>query len=229
MEFTPDARRIAAVCAVSPERLEREPPRPRHDAAWINRGSILPRHILLPIICPRSPRPVRGEREQSSKPRSLSESLAPNYDFAILRRENAANGRARTSRRLRKPSEWMAVWCTKISSDPSSGVMKPKPFWVLNHFTCNHRTHRRFVSFSSCFFPKKQELPRRTNNEMGLSARRKARAWGLPDGRRVHPPMAHLSGNLRHYCRWGGCRDVAAEGCGVAPEGTRQVRISLFP
>jgi hypothetical protein len=30
----------------------------------------------------------------------------------------------------------MAVWCTKISSLPSSGVMKPKPFWVLNHFTC---------------------------------------------------------------------------------------------
>lgn len=42
----------------------------------------------------------------------------------------------RTSRRERKPSLWMAVWCTKISSEPSSGVMNPKPFWVLNHFTC---------------------------------------------------------------------------------------------
>ena len=37
--------------------------------------------------------------------------------------------------RERKPSLWMAV-CTKISSEPSSGVMKPKPFWVLNHLTC---------------------------------------------------------------------------------------------
>ena len=54
-------------------------------------------------------------------------------------RENATMDAAcagRTSRRLRKPSEWMAVWWTKISSEPSSGVMNPKPFWVLNHFTC---------------------------------------------------------------------------------------------
>ena len=34
----------------------------------------------------------------------------------------------RTSRRERNPSEWIAVWCTKISSEPSSGVMNPKPF-----------------------------------------------------------------------------------------------------
>ena len=45
----------------------------------------------------------------------------------------------RTSRRERNPSEWIAVWCTKISSEPSSGVMNPKPFWVLNHFTCARR------------------------------------------------------------------------------------------
>jgi len=45
----------------------------------------------------------------------------------------------RTSLRLRKPSAWMAVWCTKISSLPSSGVMNPKPFCVLNHLTCRPR------------------------------------------------------------------------------------------
>ena len=71
-------------------------------------------------------------------------------------RENATMDAAcagRTSRRLRKPSEWMAVWWTKISSEPSSGVMNPKPFWVLNHFTCGasaspgRRESRRSVTW----------------------------------------------------------------------------------
>src|SRR5690606_29098405 len=29
----------------------------------------------------------------------------------------------------------MALWCTKQSFEPSSGVMKPKPLLSLNHFT----------------------------------------------------------------------------------------------
>src|ERR687887_2075425 len=29
----------------------------------------------------------------------------------------------------------MPVWCTKRSFEPSSGVMKPKPFSSLNHLT----------------------------------------------------------------------------------------------
>src|SRR6058998_453177 len=33
------------------------------------------------------------------------------------------------------PSAWIAVWCTKQSFSPFSGVMKPKPFASLNHFT----------------------------------------------------------------------------------------------
>ena len=35
----------------------------------------------------------------------------------------------------RKPLALISDWWTKISSLPSSGVMKPKPFWALNHFT----------------------------------------------------------------------------------------------
>src|SRR5687767_7707200 len=34
-----------------------------------------------------------------------------------------------------KPAAWMAEKCTKRSLLPSSGVMKPKPFASLNHFT----------------------------------------------------------------------------------------------
>src|SRR5688572_33403568 len=34
-----------------------------------------------------------------------------------------------------KPLHWMAEWWTKRSLPWSSGVMKPKPFSSLNHFT----------------------------------------------------------------------------------------------
>src|SRR5206468_10254711 len=34
-----------------------------------------------------------------------------------------------------KPPPWMAEWWTKRSFPPSSGVMKPKPLSLLNHFT----------------------------------------------------------------------------------------------
>src|SRR6266403_50087 len=39
------------------------------------------------------------------------------------------------SARLRNPSDWMAVWWTNTSLPPASGVMNPKPFASLNHFT----------------------------------------------------------------------------------------------
>src|SRR6478736_4011490 len=35
----------------------------------------------------------------------------------------------------RNPSALIAVWCTKQSFSPDAGVMKPKPFASLNHFT----------------------------------------------------------------------------------------------
>ena len=39
------------------------------------------------------------------------------------------------SARVRKPSPEMAEKWTNASLPPSSGVMKPKPFSSLNHFT----------------------------------------------------------------------------------------------
>ena len=33
------------------------------------------------------------------------------------------------------PSAWISEWWAKRSLPPSSGVMKPKPFSLLNHFT----------------------------------------------------------------------------------------------
>src|SRR5436189_4862897 len=34
-----------------------------------------------------------------------------------------------------KPLIWISLWCAKRSLPPSSGVMNPKPFASLNHFT----------------------------------------------------------------------------------------------
>src|SRR5712692_9106223 len=39
------------------------------------------------------------------------------------------------SLRLCIPARSTALMCTKTSLPPSSGWMKPKPFWLLNHFT----------------------------------------------------------------------------------------------
>src|SRR5687767_227253 len=46
-----------------------------------------------------------------------------------------SNSTRSPSERLRKPSALMAVWWTKQSFSPFSGVMNPKPFASLNHFT----------------------------------------------------------------------------------------------
>ena len=80
-----------------------------------------------------------GERE--GRGASTARDPARSWRGKKARKRDATGGgnplpAGRTSRRERKPSLWMAVWCTKISSEPSSGVMKPKPFWVLNHLTC---------------------------------------------------------------------------------------------
>lgn len=75
-----------------------------------------------------------GGRRPRAIPRGPGAEKKPGKGTRLARENPLPAGR--TSRRERKPSLWMAVWCTKISSEPSSGVMKPKPFWVLNHLTC---------------------------------------------------------------------------------------------
>lgn len=47
----------------------------------------------------------------------------------------ASHRHPRTSLSDRNPSALSAVWCTKISSVPSSGMMNPNPLTALNHFT----------------------------------------------------------------------------------------------
>src|SRR6056297_3602048 len=46
-----------------------------------------------------------------------------------------SNSTSAPSASVRKPSAWIAEWWTKQSLLPSAGVMKPNPFWSLNHFT----------------------------------------------------------------------------------------------
>ena len=90
----------------------------------------------------------------------------------------------RTSRRERNPSEWIAVWCTKISSEPSSGVMNPKPFWVLNHFTCARRRQER----------ERQETRDRSHRL-----------------RRIHRSLLNIRGRERSAARRRGSARVASE------------------
>lgn len=45
------------------------------------------------------------------------------------------NSTSSPSARERKPSDLIDDWCTKRSSLPSSGEMKPNPLVSLNHFT----------------------------------------------------------------------------------------------
>src|SRR3954468_23022974 len=47
----------------------------------------------------------------------------------------SSNSTFAPSASVRKPSPWIAEKWTKASDPPSSGVMKPKPFSSLNHFT----------------------------------------------------------------------------------------------
>ena len=42
---------------------------------------------------------------------------------------------SRTSPKLRNPSAFKCDWWTKISSLPSSGMIKPNPLLALNHLT----------------------------------------------------------------------------------------------
>ena len=52
-----------------------------------------------------------------------------------LERSGRGEGKGHLPASERKPLVLMLVWCTKKSSPPLVGLMKPKPFWVLNHLT----------------------------------------------------------------------------------------------
>ena len=153
----------------------------------------------------RAPRPrarpsARARKKKRAKARS----------FASARTEGTRGWRVapRTSRRERNPSEWIAVWCTKISSEPSSGVMNPKPFWVLNHFTCARRRQEGASGNARSKPPSsknpsvvvKHPRPREIGRpEAGERARRERRGRSS----RGAPPATYLAGELRHrVSRW---------------------------
>jgi hypothetical protein len=147
----------------------------------------------------RAPGRARAKKSAQKSPKFLS--------LAKLR-EPAVGARARTSRRERNPSEWIAVWCTKISSEPSSGVMNPNPFWVLNHFTCARRRRRGESvtrnedatieqSIGCCFA--RQSAARSAAPEFGKRARGDLGRGSF----RAAPRASYLAGELRHrVSRW---------------------------
>src|SRR3954466_2955999 len=99
----------------------------------------------------------------------------------------------------------MLVWCTKRSFDSSSGVMKPKPFSSLNHFTV-----------PVAIFP---PLSRRTAGKVtGRTSRRCDRVQPeLLDRGVAHLELLHLAGDRHrelvddlHVARHLEVRDLAA-------------------
>src|SRR6516162_11868902 len=56
-------------------------------------------------------------------------------DLPVLRSATTSKETFCPSLRLCIPARSTALMCTKTSLLPSSGWMKPKPFWPLNHFT----------------------------------------------------------------------------------------------
>jgi hypothetical protein len=75
--------------------------------------------------------PSTERRGRKGRAQSLTtfSAAGPFWPWAI------SNSTRSPSFRLLKPSPWMALWWTKQSLDPSSGVMKPYPLASLNHFT----------------------------------------------------------------------------------------------
>src|SRR5690606_35676528 len=88
------------------------------------------------------PRPAHAKR-----PAPLGGAGRPSFgdqpDYALVTFSAAgplapwtrSNSTLSPSARVRKPSALMAVWWTKQSLPPFSGVMNPKPLASLNHFT----------------------------------------------------------------------------------------------
>src|SRR5262249_38899720 len=56
-------------------------------------------------------------------------------DLPVLRSATTSKATFCPSLRPCIPARSTALMCTNTSLPPSSGWMKPKPFWILNHFT----------------------------------------------------------------------------------------------
>src|SRR6056297_1280253 len=127
-----------------------------------------------------------------------------------------SNSTSAPSASVRKPSAWIAEWWTKQSLLPSAGVMKPNPFWSLNHFTvplvrivrsigCCSRSH------DETYFPTYMcwcaESPARAATTLG---RDPTRQWA--EGR---PVLQGVDVN--------GSVTVASRGPGRPPDGRRSL------
>lgn len=111
----------------------------------------------------------------------------------------------RTSHSDRKPVVLMPVWCTKISSEPSSGTMNPNPLAALNHFTCALEPPPRRR-------PRRQSFPRsaiRSGTPRPLRARSRKLRHSRPSSTRSiaryffnprasRPPVSHRPSRARH-------------------------------
>src|SRR6188472_4542812 len=77
-----------------------------------------------------------------------------------------------------KPCILIAEKCAKRSSPPPSGVMKPKPFASLNHFTVPVAIFKVFLKYES-----KRDVARTMFRSQGKYGRyERPTAWSYPSG-----------------------------------------------
>jgi hypothetical protein len=90
---------------------------------------------------------IRGQGEMATGAADQAARRLSAEDLPVRRSATTSNETFCPSLRLCIPARSTALICTKTSWPPSSGWMKPKPFWPLNHFTvpCAMET-----SFSTC-------------------------------------------------------------------------------
>src|SRR5580704_5783196 len=90
---------------------------------------------------------TRGKGEMATGAADQAARRLSAEDLPVRRSATTSNETFCPSLRLCIPARSTALICTKTSWPPSSGWMKPKPFWPLNHFTvpCAMETSFRYV------------------------------------------------------------------------------------
>jgi DNA polymerase (family X) len=119
------------------------PPRlaPAEDAAARRRNARLTSRAVLPGGMPgrdgKGPPPTMSGTALLARPRPATRqpTRVTLVAFGPLASSIRSNSTRSPSDSDLKPLPWMAEWWTKQSFEPFSGVMKPKPFVSLNHFT----------------------------------------------------------------------------------------------
>ncbi len=132
-----DRRRLAAQAACGRPRPPRPGAREEIPSAEYRETSKNPAHGE-PSAGSGTTKPcqyIRGQGDMAIGAADQAARRLSAADLPVRRSATTSNETFCPSLRLCIPARSTALMCTKTSLLPSSGWMKPKPFWPLNHFT----------------------------------------------------------------------------------------------